>query len=326
MSSTLPIHYSVEHETCYDYSAPVVHAHHLLHLSPRVTQWQKPVRQSIELLPMNGRVTPDMDRFGNAIQRVEIDRPHMQLRIIANSHLEVLPRAELNAAESLSWERVRDDLNYCSRPRTPRELDAAVFRTESPHVRIKNVFSEFAVDCFPRGKPLLQCAEALMTKLYSELTYAPGATTINTSLLAVLETRRGVCQDFSHLMIACLRSLGLSARYVSGYLRTVAPEGGKILTGADASHAWVSVFAPPFDWVDLDPTNGIRVNTDHLTLGWGRDFSDVSPVRGVIVGGGHHTVNVGVTVRPEPATVTAVHSVSDRRQPDVDSGADTATD
>jgi transglutaminase-like putative cysteine protease len=293
--------YQVRHETRYDYSAPVVHAHHLLHLAPRDSVWQKTLSHRLDLHPQAGTFIDDLDAFGNRVTRIELARPHRQLQIIAYTQVELWPRPQPPAAESMPWERLRDELTYCSRPRTPKELDAATYRVESPHARIKNAFGEYAAECFLHGQPILMCAEALMHKLYQELTYDPGATLVNTPVVEVLETRRGVCQDFAHLMIACLRSRGLSARYVSGYLRTNGPEGGAALTGVDASHAWVSVYAPPFDWVDLDPTNGIRVNTDHVTLGWGRDFSDVSPVRGVIVGGGEHTVNVAVTVRRQDA-------------------------
>ena len=304
--STIPedfadaVRYEITHETRYEYSAPVVHGHHLLHLTPRDHAWQHTLQHEVQLLPRPSaaRIKLDRDAFGNAVQRVELDRPHQDLSFVAHSQLLIKPRAELDAQASLSWERVRDDLSYCSRPRTQHELEVIGYRFESPHVRLKNVFSDYAEECFPHGRPILVGAEALMQKLYRDLTYTPGVTDINTSLLAVLETRRGVCQDYAHLMLACLRSLGLAARYVSGYLRTLPPEGGVRLVGADASHAWVSVYTAPYGWVDLDPTNGIRVNTDHLTLGWGRDFSDVSPVRGVIIGGGQHTVSVAVTVTP----------------------------
>jgi transglutaminase-like putative cysteine protease len=292
-----PIIYQVLHETRYDYGASVVHAHHLLHLSPRESIWQKTLSHQLDIQPQAGTLVEDTDAFGNRIARLELARPHRQLQIIASAQLELWPRAQPAASESLPWERLRDELTYCSRPRTSKELEAATYRMESPHARIKNAFSEYAAECFQHGQPILMCAEALMHKLHQELIYDPGATLINTPVAEVLETRRGVCQDFAHLMIACLRSRGVAARYVSGYLRTVAPQDGSALTGADASHAWVSVYAPPFDWVDFDPTNGVRINTDHITLGWGRDFSDVSPVRGVIVGGGEHMVTVGVTVR-----------------------------
>jgi len=290
-------HYEVEHVTHYDYSAPVVHAHHLLHLSPRAHEYQNVIEHDVAIEPAIASLQHGTDSFGNLLSRLELGKPHKSLVITSRSVVDVMPRPAWPARESLSWERVRDDLSYSSRARTPQELDVVRYRPESPHVRIKNAFTEFSVDCFPKGQPTLVCAEQLMQKIFRDFTYTPGATQVNTSLLAVLETRRGVCQDYSHLMIACLRSQGLAARYVSGYLRTVSP-GKEALVGADASHAWVSVYAPPFGWVDLDPTNGVRVNTDHLTLAWGRDFSDVSPVRGVIVGGGHHEVKVAVAVRP----------------------------
>lgn len=299
MSETIssPIVYRVRHETRYDYSAPVAHAHHLLHLSPREAPWQKTLTHRLEIEPTVGNYAEDRDAFGNRITRIELARPHRQLQVIAYSDIELRSRPQPPAQDSLAWERVRDELTYCSRPRTAKELEVATYRVESPHARIKNAFGEFVAECFPHGRPILACAEALMHKLHQELTYDPTATLVDTPVSAILETRRGVCQDFSHLMIACLRSYGLSARYVSGYLRTIKPEDGMALVGADASHAWVSVYAPPFDWVDLDPTNGMRVDTDHITLGWGRDFSDVSPVRGVIIGGGEHTVSVAVTVQ-----------------------------
>lgn len=296
------VRYRIHHATVYEYGAPVVHAHHLLHLVPREFEYQRTLAHALQVKPAPVRREDDVDSFGNRLSRLELGHPHRRLEILAEGEVEVVPRPELEAKESLSWERVRDELVYCSRARTPRELDAVSYRIESPHVRIKNVLSEFAADCFVRAQPVLVCAEMLMLKIFKELKYAPGATDVNTPLLAVLESRRGVCQDFAHLMIACLRSQGLAARYVSGYLRTLPPQDPTVLVGADASHAWVSVYAPPFGWVDLDPTNGVRVNTDHITLAWGRDFSDVSPVRGVIVGGGRH--DVSVVVKVEPVAVT----------------------
>jgi transglutaminase-like putative cysteine protease len=171
---------------------------------------------------------------------------------------------------------------------------------ESSYVRIKQTFGDYAADCFMPGRPLLSCAESLMRKIHREFSYAPGATNISTSAIEAFEARRGVCQDFTHIMLACLRSRGLAARYVSGYLRTTPPPGSDAaILGADASHAWVSVFCPPFGWIDLDPTNDVRVGTGHIVIGWGRDFGDVSPLRGVIVGGGRHRLSVRVSVQAE---------------------------
>jgi transglutaminase-like putative cysteine protease len=293
-----PVHYRVKHRTVYDYGADVVHAHQLLHLTPRSSPYQQCLSHAVEICPVPGDRAHDVDVFGNPIIRIELDRPHVRLEVAAEMRVAVKARVELDG-DSMPWERVRDALAYAKRPRSAQELEASCYRMESPYVRLKNAFAEFAADCFPRGRPVLACADALMKKLHTELTYAPGETNIGTPLLDVLESRRGVCQDYSHLMIACLRSQGLSARYVSGYLRTIPRSGAPPLVAADASHAWVSVYVPPIGWVDLDPTNGIRVDTDHITLAWGRDFGDVSPLRGVIVGGGQHTLNVGVTVELE---------------------------
>jgi transglutaminase-like putative cysteine protease len=176
-------------------------------------------------------------------------------------------------------------------------------------VRVKAALAEFALDCFGPGRPVLEAAEALMHKIHAEFTYAPGETDVMTPLMQLHDERRGVCQDYAHFMISCLRSYGLAARYVSGYLRT-APHAidadatatdvppADELVGADASHAWVAVYAPPFGWVELDPTNDRRAGVDHVTLAWGRDFGDVSPLRGVILGGRSHKLEVSVKVEP----------------------------
>ncbi len=188
------------------------------------------------------------------------------------------------AAEGENWERVREQLGYQAREREQPWLEAMRFRGESPFIRIKRLFSDFARDCLEPQTSVLAVARALMAKVHGEFTYAPGETEIATPLVEVFHKRRGVCQDYAHLMIACLRSAGLAARYVSGYLHT----HGALL-GANASHAWVAVFAPPFGWVEFDPTNNVRVAQEHVALAWGRDFGDVSPLRGVILGGGSHT-------------------------------------
>jgi transglutaminase-like putative cysteine protease len=189
---------------------------------------------------------------------------------------------------------------YSGQPMNPVYLDACRFRMESSYVKIKQAFNDYSADCFEPGRPVLPGAESLMHKIYREFSYAPGATNISTSVTEAFTARRGVCQDFAHIMLACLRSRGLAARYVSGYLRTTPPPGSDAaLSGADASHAWVSVFCPPFGWIDLDPTNDARVGTDHVVIAWGRDFGDVSPLRGVIVGGGRHRLSVRVSVQAE---------------------------
>jgi transglutaminase-like putative cysteine protease len=294
--------YRVSHETRYVYASEVVHAHQALHLTPRALAYQHCSDHRLTLTPLPTYSQSDTDAFGNTVTRMEFDWPHAELSVLAEMTVTVTPPApefESTFASSWTWERVRDDLAYSSHARTSDELEAIRYRMQSPYVRIKNVFVDFANDCFAPDKPLASCALDLSNKLHRTLTYTPGGTTIDTPLLKVLEERRGVCQDYAHLMIACLRARGLAARYVSGYLRTTRAQATPQLVGADASHAWVSVYVPPLGWIGLDPTNGLVVGKDHITLAWGRDFSDVSPLRGVIVGGGSHTLEVRVTVKEE---------------------------
>jgi len=242
--------------------------------------------------------TQGVDAFGNPTTRLEFDRPHQQLQVASMLEVEVRQRSVTVHASSDRWEHTRNQLTYGARAPKPEKLDACRYRNESPHVRIKQAFNDYSLDCFPARRPILSAADALMLKLFKEMSYVPGATGISTPLLEVLKTKRGVCQDYAHLMIACLRSRGLAARYVSGYLRTVPRPGAERLIGADASHAWVAVYCPPLGWVEFDPTNGVRAGLDHIALAWGRDFGDVSPLRGVIVGGGQHKLSVSVVVEP----------------------------
>ena len=298
MSAPRSARYAVRHQTAYAYSGDVVHSHQLLHLAPRDTARQTCTQHSIVIEPPPSNSTAGVDTFGNPVTRLEIDRAHDRLEVTAEMRVEVHARNQ-GALKSEPWERVRTLLSYSGRPPGEERLEAMRFRAESPHVRIKQSFTEFAEECFPAGRPVLDCAESLMHKLHDAMTYAPGETTVSTSLLDVLEKRRGVCQDYAHLMIACLRSRGLAARYVSGYLRTTPAAGSPVLVGADASHAWVAVYCPVSGWIEFDPTNGVRADTDHITVAWGRDFSDVSPLRGVIVGGGPHRLSVRVSVTAE---------------------------
>jgi len=219
--------------------------------------------------------------------------------VLACLDVEVHAAPAVHAALSMPWDAVRDMLAFSGRPIQADVLEASRFRMESDYVRLKQSFTSYADDCFPAQRPLLEAAVALTAKIHREFEFAPGSTNIRTGAIEAFEARRGVCQDFSHVMLGCLRSRGLAARYVSGYLRTFPAPGAEAYAGADASHAWVSVFCPPFGWVDLDPTNDLLVNTDHIVIGWGRDFGDVSPLRGVIVGGGRHRLSVRVSVQAE---------------------------
>jgi transglutaminase-like putative cysteine protease len=292
--------YRIRHETSYQYAADVVHSHHLLHLVPRPAPYQECLEHEIEIVPDAHRRVSQIDAFGNPMIRVELATPHRELKVVSRMEIEVHPRPVLPVSTTERWEKVRDAFAYRGAWPSRDQLDAARFRHESPHVRLKQSFTDYSADCFGAGEPLLACAERLSTKLHRDIKYAPGETTISTAVTEVLEKRLGVCQDFAHLMISCLRSRGLPARYVSGYLRTNSPhtKEGEKLVGDAASHAWVSVWSPPYGWVEFDPTNGCFAGLDHIAVAWGRDFGDVSPLRGVILGGADHRLAVTVLVEP----------------------------
>jgi transglutaminase-like putative cysteine protease len=294
------VRYRVRHETVYSYGGDVAHSHQLLHLTPRDAPLQTCHRRTITLAPQPSIRREDIDAFGNHVTRLEYDLPHDRLEVIAEVGIEVQAAPAINAEDSAAWEAVRSSLAFSGKPLSDELLDACRYRMESSYVRIKQTFTDYGEDCFLPDGPLLVAAETLMHKIHKEFKYAPGSTNIRTSAIEAFEARQGVCQDFSHIMIGCLRSRGLAARYVSGYLRTLPPPGADAAyVGADASHAWVSVFCPPFGWIDLDPTNDVRVSSDHIIIAWGRDFGDVSPLRGVIVGGGRHRLSVRVSVQAE---------------------------
>ena len=222
--------YHVRHETRYRYAADVVHSHHLLHLVPRPAAYQQCLEHEISIDPPPQRRVAEVDVFGNPVLRIELAQPHRELAVTSTMQIEVHARPGVSVETTDAWEKVRDAFAYRGAWPSRDQLDAARFRHESPHVRLKQSFTDYSRDCFPAGRPILACAEALSSKLHAEITYAPGETSIGTPSTEVLETRRGVCQDFAHIMIACLRSRGLPARYVSGYLRTN-PSARRRLTG-----------------------------------------------------------------------------------------------
>ncbi|WP_047299502.1 transglutaminase family protein [Pseudomonas fluorescens] len=291
-------HYLIFHDTCYHYDSPVSLAQQLAHLWPRECSWQRCTQRQLLISPQPSARRDELDVFGNPLTRLAFERPHDELQVNARLTVEVLARPSLDFNESPAWELTRNALTYSSQPLPSDLLEACRYRFQSPYVHLKRSFVEFSQSCFPPGQPLLLGVQALMQKIFSEFTFDAEATQVATPLVEVLERRRGVCQDFAHLMLACLRSRGLAARYISGYLLTRPPPGQPRLIGADASHAWVSVFCPVLGWVDFDPTNNVQPALEHITLAWGRDFSDVSPLRGVILGGGSHDPEVRVTVMP----------------------------
>jgi len=297
--------YLVIHETEYPpCGVPVSLAQHLLHLIPRELPWQTRESGRIVVEPALARLTEGEDAFGNPVAWLSLDTPHDGLRVRAESHVTVIGRPLPRASASPAWEQVRDAFHYRPEPRRRELLDAQRYLYASPRVPRDARLARFAATAFAPGVPLLAGARALMELIFTRFTFDAEATEVGTPVLEVLERRRGVCQDFAHLMIAALRSIGLPARYISGYLLTDPPPGKPRLIGADASHAWVAVWCPNKGWVEFDPTNGIQPDLRHVTLGWGRDFQDVSPLRGVILGGHAQAPEVRVTVLPDGETAT----------------------
>jgi transglutaminase-like putative cysteine protease len=291
-------HYQILHDTHYHYDSPVSLAQQLAHLWPRENPWQVCTERQLLINPTPTSRRDELDVFGNPLTRLAFERPHDELQVNARLRVQVLERPVLDFDQSAGWNDTQRALTYSAARVSADILEACRYRFESPYVHLKQSFIDFSAPCFPPGRPLLLCAQALMEKIFREFTFDDEATHVATPLVEVLETRRGVCQDFAHLMLACLRSRGLAARYISGYLLTQPPPGQPRLIGADASHAWVSVFCPVLGWVDFDPTNNVQPALEHISLAWGRDFSDVSPLRGVILGGGNHDPEVQVTVMP----------------------------
>ncbi len=287
--------YRITHRTTYGYSEPVSLCHNLTHLSPRATEWQQVLETALDVSPAPAVSVNRGDYFGNPAVFFTIQDPHRELVVTATSEVEVLRRFPPDPARTPPWEDVAAQLKISVHPDW---LEAAQFTHDSPFVAAGDDLAAFASPSFPPGRPILEGVCDLTARIFREFAYDPRATTLATPLREVLATRRGVCQDFAHLQIGALRSLGLAARYVSGYLRTSPPPGQKRLVGADASHAWVSVFVPGAGWADLDPTNNVTVNDHHVLLAWGRDYDDVSPIKGVILGGGRHRMGVSVDVEP----------------------------
>jgi transglutaminase-like putative cysteine protease len=289
--------YRIRHETEYSYASPVQLSRQLLRLMPRSAPWQDCLAHEVRVKPEPAEWSWIEDFFGNPVAQFALYTPHLELLVVVESRVAVRSHVPSVApSKTIPWEMAREWLHA---GKGGAALDPAQYLFASPHVPVSSSLAAYARQSFRVGQPLLASALDLTRRIYRDFKYDPKATTISTPVETVLKQKRGVCQDFAHLQIACLRSLGLAARYVSGYLLTHPAPGKERLVGADASHAWISVYCPDLGWVDLDPTNNLMPDTEHITVAWGRDFSDVSPMRGVILGGGEHELDVRVTVRPE---------------------------
>ncbi len=287
------MNYQVSHTTIYDYHEPVSVSQHLLRLRPRTSTAQNCQDYKVSIDPEPSTIQLQTDYFGNAVAFVAIEQPHTRLVIRSVSKVEKFRIAVPDPFETPSWERVRE---FSRGAQIGDALEASEFLFDSPLVQAAEEFASYAALSFRKGRAILDAVLHLTERIHEDFTFDQEATTVATPVNTVLKNRRGVCQDFAHLEIACLRSLGLPARYVSGYIETIPPPGRPKLTGSDASHAWVSFYCHGLGWIDVDPTNNLVMSNQHVTLGWGRDYTDVSPVRGIILGSGQHTVRVAVDV------------------------------
>ncbi|KQW36180.1 transglutaminase family protein [Rhizobacter sp. Root404] len=320
-----PQRYTVHHETRYAYTAPVSQSWQLARLTPRMLPWQRLLSYTLEIEPKADERRDELDSFGNMVTHFGLHGAHRMLKVRMECLVEVLERPPVDRttpalqeqlsfamqtqteaqAQSqtlarqppaeLAWEAVREAIR-----REPQQDDLipASMSEPTPLVPLSEGARHYASKSFARGRPWLDAVSELMRRIHDDFEFEPGATTVSTSVDEVLYQRRGVCQDFAHLMLACLRGHGLPARYVSGYLLTDPPPGMPRLMGVDASHAWVAAYSPQHGWVEFDPTNRQLADQRYITLTWGADFADVVPLRGVIYGGGDQRMDVEVSVIP----------------------------
>ena len=285
--------YDIVHVTEYDYQRAVSVSHHLLRLEPRRTPRQLCLNHEFRIFPEPSVVTSHGDYFGNRAHFIAVEHPHSSLSITSKARVAVSPAFLPDTSETPAWETVR---SRCRVDRTWGALEANEYTHPSPLVHTSPEFADYALESFTRSRPIFEALSDLMARLQSDFRFDPTATTVSTPLADFHRNRRGVCQDFAHVFIACLRSIGLPARYVSGYLETDPPPGFSKLRGVDASHAWVSLFCPGIGWIDADPTNNCYASLRHISIGWGRDYGDISPVRGVLIGGTQQILRVSVDV------------------------------
>jgi transglutaminase-like putative cysteine protease len=287
--------YSVRHTTMYSYAQAVVLCQNQAWVQPRSCEGQSCQEFALEISPEPSVRRPWTDSFGNRVWYFAFDQPHHELTVTALSRISRWEIPAVDKDDTPSWEAVREPL------RKPRDLAtrrACQFVPESPLIHCLPEAADYAEPSFTAGRPLLAAVLDLSARIHADFEYDPQATALHTPTAEVFLQRRGVCQDFAQLAICCLRTLGLAVRYVSGYLLTEPPPGQEKLVGADASHAWVSVYCPPSGWIDVDPTNNCIPGMRHVVAAWGRDYSDVAPIRGMFVGGGRHTMTVAVDVKP----------------------------
>ena len=285
------MNYRITHQTHYEYAETVSLCHNQARLSPRSFFNQTCLNSHIAIDPQPASFRERKDFFGNRTAYCSIEQPHNTLSVTAKSDVHILSQTQF--ASDMPWETACHILKNGPNPLAVRQ-----FVLDSPKVATSPKLAHYAAPSFSKGRPLIEAVSDLTQRIYNDFDYVPGFTTISTPLSDVFKHRKGVCQDFAHLSIGCLRAMGLAARYISGYLETWTPPNKEHLVGADASHAWFSVYLPNHGWIDFDPTNNLRPDDRHITVAWGRDFADVTPLKGVVLGGGQHALTVSVTVEP----------------------------
>lgn len=287
--------YRIVHTTKYAGSEPVSVGQNQAWLRPRDLPWQRCLRYRLAVTPQPSTRVERLDYFSNHSVGFTFNGGYDALNVTAKSQVEVDARNWPAPDATAPWE---DIVTQLRQPDAPETLEASQFRFDSPRAPDLLEATEYARESFPQGRPILEALLDLTARIHHDFQYRPLSTTVSTPVEEVFRQRHGVCQDFAHLELAMLRGLGLAGRYVSGYLRTIPPPGKPRLIGVDASHAWLSVYCGPAGWIDLDPTNNVIPQTDHITLAWGRDYADVPPLRGVFIGGGTHQLAVHVDVEP----------------------------
>ena len=283
--------YRIVHRSTYRYRYPVTVGNHVACLRPRSLQHQQLTWNELDIRPTPATRTERVDYFGNHLCFFTLQEPHKELVVEARSEVRMEGNVTPWPQQSLPWEEAVRSL---SNGHSPSGLEAYQFGFESPRIRVRPVFASYALQSFTPERPMAEALLDLTARIHNDFRFDPKVTNVRTPTEEVFRKRLGVCQDFVHLQIACLRSVNLGARYVSGYLRTYRPPGQPRLVGTDASHAWVSAYCPGVGWLDMDPTNNVVPSNGHVTLAWGRDYGDVSPLHGLILGGGAHTLKVAV--------------------------------
>ncbi len=287
--------YQITHITEYEYFQPIAICHNIAKLLIRNTSDQQSIKTNINISPEPDRISEYVDFFGNKVLYFAIQQEHKKLTVSIQSIIEktVSSPIQVNIYSDLAWNEIPALLLDV----TPEHITAKQFISETDYTKTSSEIHEYALKSFINGRSFFESTKELMQRIYTDFEFKPGSTNVTTPLIEVMKERKGVCQDFAHLSIACIRSVGLPARYVSGYIETAAPEGKEKLFGVDASHAWFSIYIPNTGWIDFDPTNNIIPSQQHITIGWGRDYADITPLKGVILSSGKHKLSVSVDVR-----------------------------